>query len=312
MPSVDLERLTRSEEALDRIPADARSTFLNDLKMENIYIDALRSSARLPGPLMLHSHPFYEIIICDSGEIRYLIGDTRYHIHSRDILIIPAGVSHSPLFPNKMIVPYSRTLLHLSPAFVNECRERWPVIWTGENRPGACPLLHASGALWRRIYDLTISILVECTEKTTGWEMDAYGKVLVLLGLVQQCGTAPETESEAQTDLSDRLLHYVDKHLTEKISMDTLADHFHVSISTLDKSFRSQFGTSLLQYVTTCRLIAARNLIEKGYTLENAASATGFGGYTSFYRAFKKKYGISPTEYMTFLKCHMIKSTENE
>lgn len=46
-----------------------------------------------------------------------------------------------------------------------------------------------------------------------------------------------------------------------------------------------------------CRLIAAKALIQEGALLETVGQDVGFADYSTFYRAFKKEYGISPRQY---------------
>jgi hypothetical protein len=41
----------------------------------------------------------------------------------------------------------------------------------------------------------------------------------------------------------------------------------------------------------------AKNLISAGKPLEQIYNLVGFGDYSSFYRAFKREYGISPSQY---------------
>ena len=45
------------------------------------------------------------------------------------------------------------------------------------------------------------------------------------------------------------------------------------------------------------RLIAAKVLLQDGLPAEQISARVGFGDYSSFYRAFKREYGISPAEY---------------
>ena len=44
-------------------------------------------------------------------------------------------------------------------------------------------------------------------------------------------------------------------------------------------------------------MIAAKALISEGKILEEVSHAVGFTDYSSFYRAFKKEYGITPRQY---------------
>ena len=56
-------------------------------------------------------------------------------------------------------------------------------------------------------------------------------------------------------------------------------------------------GVSFYHCVTQRRLIAAKSLIERGTNLEVVSHQVGFADYSTFYRAFKKEYGISPRQY---------------
>ena len=56
-------------------------------------------------------------------------------------------------------------------------------------------------------------------------------------------------------------------------------------------------GISFYRCVTQRRLIAAKKLIEADISLESTAEQVGFSDYSTFYRAFKQEYGISPRQY---------------
>ncbi len=56
-------------------------------------------------------------------------------------------------------------------------------------------------------------------------------------------------------------------------------------------------GISFYQYVTQRRLVAAKNLILQNIPMEIVAGKVGFSDYSSFYRAFKSEYGISPRQF---------------
>ncbi len=56
-------------------------------------------------------------------------------------------------------------------------------------------------------------------------------------------------------------------------------------------------GVSFYQYVIRRRLSAAKNLIQAGAGMEEAAEQAGYSDYSTFFRAFKREYGISPLHY---------------
>ncbi|MBR6790820.1 MAG: helix-turn-helix domain-containing protein [Oscillospiraceae bacterium] len=98
-------------------------------------------------------------------------------------------------------------------------------------------------------------------------------------------------------DLLERAMAYIEKNLSRKISLAETAQHFYVSESTVSQIFRKKMGVSFYRCVTQRRLIAAKRLIPEAHNMEEVAEQTGFSDYSSFYRAFKQEYGISPRQY---------------
>jgi AraC-like DNA-binding protein len=60
--------------------------------------------------------------------------------------------------------------------------------------------------------------------------------------------------------------------------------------------FKKETGCTLGGYVTEKRLWLARSLLRQGVSINEACLRSGFANYANFYRAFKKRYGVSPRE----------------
>jgi AraC-like DNA-binding protein len=91
-----------------------------------------------------------------------------------------------------------------------------------------------------------------------------------------------------------QILAYVNEHLFEEISIQSIADAFYRSPSQISRIFQQATGNSLWKYVTIKRLMSARELIQRGEPAAVAATACGFSEYSSFYRAYKGHFGHSP------------------
>ena len=55
--------------------------------------------------IQLHSHTFYEMLYCRSGNVQYLLGAERYRVRRGDIIFIPPGISHRPLYLDQLAEP---------------------------------------------------------------------------------------------------------------------------------------------------------------------------------------------------------------
>lgn len=99
-----------------------------------------------------------------------------------------------------------------------------------------------------------------------------------------------------QASLGERVMAYVDGHLSLPLSLDELARRFFVSKFYLCRSFKAYAGESLHGYRTRRRVESACRLMASGETAASAAWKMGFGDYSAFYRACKKHCGCAPTD----------------
>jgi len=96
--------------------------------------------------------------------------------------------------------------------------------------------------------------------------------------------------------LIQKVQDYILNHLEENLpSSKELAQMFGTNEFTLKESFRNLSRTSIYQFYNDERLKKAHLLIEQTIIpLTKIAMLSGFNNYTNFFKAFKKKYNVSP------------------
>ena len=82
------------------------SNIYQELEMSSQYVDAHMDISLGDIPVNLHSHSFYEIVyVLSNSGTQYLAGTKRYLLQPGDIVLIPPGVGHKPIFPTKLAEP---------------------------------------------------------------------------------------------------------------------------------------------------------------------------------------------------------------
>ena len=87
-------------------------------------------------------------------------------------------------------------------------------------------------------------------------------------------------------------------HLSENISLEDTASAVNVSSFYLSKLFKEEKNVNYVTFVTEARMERARQLLKnQDLSIKEISAATGFNDQNYFSRAFKNKFGMTPTEF---------------
>ena len=243
-----------------------------------------------------HYHEFCKLLLLVSGRGGYVVNGQKYLLQSGDVVLIGSRSAHRPELEGD--APYERIIVYISPEFLQQ------------SSTSGCNLLElfsgAKGHVLRlrererkKVFALADMLEKELSGAEYGREILSNG---VLLRLLVEIGRGQRQEGALNlnpvTPEDHRVvewMQYLELHLHEDLDMDVLAERFFISKFHMMRLFHQQTGFTIHTYLLQRRLLAARQLMEKGMRATEACYRCGFRSYSSFTRAYNKHFGTTPT-----------------
>ena len=243
-----------------------------------------------------HYHEFCKILLLVSGSGGYTVEGQRYALQPGDVVLIGSRSVHRPDFPPGTV--YERIILYISPEFLR--RSGVPGCDPGDCFSGQWGhVLRPAEPEKKKLFALAASLERELAGEEYGREILSSAAVLRLLVQVGRCLRRKDAAQPGPTTpVNERvaaILRYLDRHLTEDICIDDLAERFYLSKYHMMRLFRRETGTTIHGYLTERRLALAREQIRGGMSATDACFRSGWRSYSSFTRAYGKRFGSTPT-----------------
>lgn len=116
-----------------------------------------------------------------------------------------------------------------------------------------------------------------------------------LLGFNPYSADNPNNSSDVDTSI----IKYIENNYTyADLSINYLADYFHMNPSTISLTVKNTLGTGFHQYISLLRVNKAKELLlTSDKSINEICDECGFASQQTFYRTFKKITGVTTSEF---------------
>ncbi len=226
----------------------------------------------------MHAHQFYEINVIVSGQGKHYIENTVLDTRPGDVFVIPPGISHGYFSEDRLDIHH----VLIKTEFLTRYREELAEIDGFELLFDIEPQIRRSSGKNLNLNagsHMTASFLEDLEQMV---RVEASGRYVFLnaLTLAFICKLCERLHGAVSASCEKEIvavMEYVQQNLDVKLSLELMAQLAHMSIPTLNRRFRAVTGQSPMNYVLSCRIAKAKQLIsESRMNRTDVAQACGF------------------------------------
>lgn len=244
----------------------------------------------------------YELIYIQSGNFTLEYDSRNYNCKEGDILLIHPCISHA-FYINE--TPVVQPHVHFDLEFlIDSCKV--PISFKDYNQLSDIEKSYIRQDVFMN-YPTSPFINVKNKEKfitlfmhlVSGHKSENYlekkALLINLINIISKDNFPNSFTYEDDYPLELQLKNYIDAGQCFSLTLSQIASVFSYDMFYLEKRFKSAFGESIISYRNNKRLLYAQTLL-KDFTVSQVAEKTGFSSIYSFSRAYKLKFGKSPSK----------------
>ncbi|MGL4737677.1 MAG: helix-turn-helix domain-containing protein [Cellulosilyticaceae bacterium] len=250
--------------------------------------------------MAMHIHDCYELYYSISGGKQFLIDNKFYTISPGDLFVINQYESHYLSQIDTEV--HERIILAVSPELLRRLSSsQTDLAYCFHNHPDAFShkLSLSKEQQQRFLY------FINKLTSATGYGQDlaeqaAFIELMLFLNAAYLENTdrlSLEESTPKYSEQVDDILAYINLHIHERLTIDTLSQAFFLSDSYICRIFKNTTGTTINKYITARRISIAKSLLASGLNINEVCEQCGYNDYSNFVKTFTKIVGIPPKKY---------------
>jgi len=251
----------------------------------------------------LHWHNDAELIVIKHGRGLITLDLHTIHVEAGDIIFVLPGHLHSIEQYEQERMEYENIIF--SPDLLtgkeNDLCDQQYLMPLFESRTGVATILTSNLPYYQTLHQSIQAIDDLCSNPPDGYQLmiksHLYAFFFTLLSNQTQKNFVPSKHTKSLEKLK-QIIKYVEEHYDEPITIEDMAQLSYYSPSHFMKFFKTNMNISFTAYLNNYRLTMASRLLKSTHsTILEIATQTGFENLSYFNRLFRRKYGITPSEY---------------
>ncbi|QFJ53839.1 AraC family transcriptional regulator [Pseudobutyrivibrio xylanivorans] len=249
-----------------------------------------------------HTHDYFEFFFFIEGNIIMYMDGKQFVPTPGTLIVIPPNLPHYARLIDGD-VPYRRFVFWITEEYLGNIAgssEDYLYLTNRTKSTGNFSIYKFNEIAFNTIQGKVFTLIDEIHSKRFGRDakilLCVSDFILTINRMVYEMQN-PDIVNTDSDNLYQSIIQYIETHIDEDLSLDLLAEKFHVSKFHISHIFTDTNGLPLHKYITKKRLDMCRDAILSGQDISLVSETYGFSDYSVFYRAFVKEYGKSPKKY---------------
>ena len=247
----------------------------------------------------VHNHDGYEIVFFLRGDVNIMIEPDMIQMKRGDMFFISPLVFHGLNLED--ISSYERVVVNVQYECLKEIGDAetdFSTLFRSDSSPDMNHLRIPEEALPQFI---DIAEKLQASIESTEFGHNVLSKALLTEFLLLTCKYSSNVPLQKKNSIMpqvvSRIFDYLDTHIEEDITINSMAADLHYSSDHLSRVFSDATGDSLKHYINAKKIALAQKLLLQNYSPYDVCFMVGYNNYSSFSRRFSKQIGVSPKQF---------------
>lgn len=240
----------------------------------------------------IHFHPFTEVYFILNGRGKFTIEDEIIDVEKDDFIIINSNIGHTE-YPEKGVNTFEYISFGIEGISISSDTNKLDLVENNYLKKSTTNYEIS----FRRFFE-NILREFEANEDYSLSYINSLATILMIYVLRKYDSEIIISHEKKVNRQIDYIKNYMDNNYSEDIKLEDLANMAYMNKFHLISEFKIAYRVTPIEYLILKRIDVTKNLlITTNHSMEEISSLVGFNSQSYFNQVFKKKVGITPSQY---------------